>query len=987
VLSLTQFAQAGFRNLSTSREILGELGESISIDAEAILVATDRCADPDRALAWLVRLARISPASLTEVLAEAPSARRLMAVLGGSRGLAEFIERNPGTLGIFRENPEVPGDEASLVASLCASVGAVDGFSRDATEATKDALRVHYRELLLRIAIWDLCHPDPLHAIELVTGALSDIAGGALDAALCIARTEVAAGGNREDVALVELAIIAMGKCGARELNYLSDVDVIYAAASRDEVQLPTERALTLATRLAQVTSRTIGESGREPGLWEVDANLRPEGKDGALVRTVESHLAYYERWAKDWEFQALIKARPIAGSRPLGERYVHAVSPLVWSSASRPNFVEQVQRMRERVTAHIPADDVDFQIKLGPGGLRDVEFTVQLLQLVHGLVDPTVRRRGTLETLLPLADGGYVGRIEAATFAERYRFLRLLEHRVQLRELSRTHLMPRDADEQRALARATSMFSSAEEVVESWQQAKLEVRALHERLFYRPLLAAVATLPEETHQLTSDQAQARLAAIGFRDPRGALHHIAALTSGVSRRASILRTLVPVLLQWLAEGADPDNGLLTFRRVSEALGESPWFLRMLRDSAGAAQRLTTVLSGSRYVTDLLERIPESAAWFDNDEDLLPRTQEVLAAELDALLSRHLSEGDPEAARSAVLAVRRREVLRLAIAGIITRVAMTELSLGLYAITAATLDALLTIALSDEEHNPEFALVAMGRFGGQEMGFGSDADVMFVYRATGECSGEAAQHRAERIVARLTELADDVLLPLPIDTDLRPEGKNGAIVRSLESYEAYYERWSLLWEAQALLRAAPAAGHVLLLRDTMALIDSVRYGAHVSDDEKREIRRIKARVEGERLPQGADPARHVKLGRGSISDVEWLVQLVQLIHSPATPELRTTSTLDALAAAVEAGFVSSDDAARLSEAWILASRVRSAIVLWMNKATDLLPRDTADLDGIARLLGYAPGSSALLEERYLATTRRARAVFERVFFEL
>lgn len=985
--SRTQLAKAGFTDLSEALSLIESVESVLPIEVGALLDVIGESADPDRSIGWLSRLTQQDKTvhnSLKKILSDGEASKRLFRILGGSRGLAEFIERHPHSLKFFLEEPGLPGGQEQLRKVLCESVQAQQGFAAIGGDAARDALRIAYRELLLKIAIWDLSHPDPLNQIEWVTGSLSDIAGGALEAGLAIARTEVAEFFSREDVERVDLAIIGMGKCGARELNYLSDVDVIYVAQSLDEEKLPTDKALTIATRLAQHTSRAIYEVSKEPGLWEVDANLRPEGKDGALVRTLESHLAYYDRWAKDWEFQALLKARPIAGSGELGERYVASVAPKVWSSASRSNFVEQVQRMRERVTENIPGDDVEFQIKLGPGGLRDIEFTVQLLQLVHGLVDDTVHTRGTLESLVRLSEGGYVGRDEAQNFADNYRFLRLLEHRMQLRDLSRTHLMPRDEAGQRILARATGLWGTAAEVVSSWQQTKLDVRELHERLFYRPLLAAVAKLPEETHQLSSDQAQARLAAIGFRDPKGALVHIAALTTGVSRRAAIQRTLLPVMLQWFSEGANPDHGLLTFRLLSEQLGESHWFLRMLRDSAGAAQRLTKVLSGSRYVSDLMELIPESAAWFDGDEELTPTPADVLQAEVLAILARHY--GDDEAARKAVRAMRRREILRLAIGGILSVIDISQISQGLSDVTTAALSGYLGIALREAENNPEFAIIALGRYGGEELGFDSDADVVYVYRATENCAGEEAQKRAERIVLRIKELVEDPRMPFDIDTDLRPEGKNGAIVRSLESYRAYYARWSLLWEAQALLRARPACGEDSLLADTMALMDEIRYPESITPDDIREIRRIKARVEAERLPQGADPTRHVKLGRGSLSDVEWTVQLMQLEYAARYPSLKTTSSLGALRAAATEGLIDKVDAQKLIDAWIFASRVRSGITIWADKATDVLPMDFRDLDGIARLLNYPPGSGTQLEEDYLSITRKSRQVFERVFFD-
>jgi [glutamine synthetase] adenylyltransferase / [glutamine synthetase]-adenylyl-L-tyrosine phosphorylase len=639
------------------------------------------------------------------------------------------------------------------------------------------------------------------------------------------------------------------------------------------------------------------------------------------------------------------------------------------------------VQAMRERVTAHIPPDEVDIQLKLGPGGLRDVEFTIQLLQLVHGQSDPGVRQRATLEALLALAEHGYIGRVEAAGFARDYRFLRLLEHRIQLSRMRRTHLMPREEEQLRVLARATGVATTAAGVLDAWQKAKHEVRSLHERLFYRPLLSAVAALPDDGYALTNEQAEARLAAIGFHDPRGALHHIAALTSGVSRRAQIQRNLLPVMLQWFAEGADPDGGLLAFRRLSDDLGEAYWFLRLLRDSSGAGHRLTQVLSGSKFVGVLLERIPEGVVWLENDGELAPRPAALLLEETAATVARHWD--DPDAAAVALRTARRREVLRLALGAIVGVISVEQLGRGLSDVNSALLTGVLALVHRYGD-GIEFGIIAMGRYGGEELGFGSDADVMFVYRSAG-LDDEEAQRRAEHLVHEIQRLTEDLRLPLDLDLGLRPEGKNGAIARSLDSYRAYYARWSLTWEAQALLRARGAVGDPELLVDFESLADEIRYPEAISPADVREVKRIKARVEAERLPQGADPARHLKLGRGSLSDVEWFVQLLQLRHGAAVEGLRTTSTLDALAAAVAAGLVPAADAAKFRAAWIIASRARSAMTLWSAKTTDVLPTDRQQLEGVARLLEYPPGSASRLEEDYLRTTRLARQVFEKRFY--
>ncbi|MGO2665376.1 bifunctional [glutamine synthetase] adenylyltransferase/[glutamine synthetase]-adenylyl-L-tyrosine phosphorylase [Mycetocola reblochoni] len=982
---LSALARSGFASLSASRLRLEELRDC-GVDVTEWLADFRAAADPDQALVCLADLASRVPEHLEPVLGDEQWRTNLLTVLGASQGLGEFLLRHPDELAVLRRTPAVLPSAAAMTSALVDAVTlAIDSGDDADADRIALALRVAYRRQLARIAVHDLRAPEPTAVFEEVSAALSDLAGAALEGALLAARAIMGAHGpfSADQVAATRLAIIGMGKAGARELNYVSDVDVIYVAESADEELVSSGRAVEIGTRLAMTLMRVISETGVEPALWEVDPNLRPEGKQGALVRTLSSHLAYYERWAKGWEFQALIKARPLAGDGALGEDYVAGVAPSVWSSAGRENFVEQAQHMRERVTEHIPADQLHYEIKLGPGGLRDVEFTVQLLQLVHGQTDPSVRLRGTLETLDALARGSYIGREEATAFAAHYRFLRVIEHRLQLQRLRRTHLMPRDEDELRVLARSTRLAPTAQALVTRWESTKGEVRKLHLRLFYRPLLSAVAALREDEVRLTTPQAEGRLAAIGFRDPEGALNHIRALSSGVSRRATIQRTLLPVMLRWFAEGADPDYGLLAFRRLSDKLGGTHWYLRMLRDSSGAAERLTHALSTSRFIGELLDVVPESAAWLESNKQLEVRPAAALRSEAAALAFRHSALAD---AAKAVQRLRRREVLRMALASVSSVLDVREVARGLTEITEVTLSVLLErirAELGAAEDVLEFAIIGMGRLGGAETGFGSDADVLYVYRAVDEEVDAGAL--ARRIVTELQNSVQDPRLPFDLDADLRPEGKNGPLARSLEGYASYYRRWSLTWEAQALLRARGIAGDESLIADFESLADTVRYPEAIAEKDVREVKRIKARVESERMPQGADPRRQLKLGRGSLSDVEWFVQLVQLQHAHAVPELRTTSTLAALDAAAQHGLIAEDDAVLLREAWLLASRLRSANMLWLNRASDVLPSDRVALDGIARILDFPPRSASVLEEEYLAVTRRARQVFEAGFY--
>lgn len=998
--TLGDVARAGFQELSDAREALGALSESHGLDYEMLLRAFSLAADPDAALARLAEFSERHPEVL--VGCEQTEWNRLALLFGASPALGSFFVRRPDRLiEVLRGGGRLIGlDEArrELLTAVGAEPDAAMPVALSHSEAGATALRVRYRELLAELMLHDLLSGLEGRASTVFDGvaaSLSDMAAAALEAGMAVGRSSLIAGigGPAIPEAKVlgsSLAIVAMGKCGARELNVVSDVDVMFVAEPVEGMD--PETAIRVATRLATETMRAIHDHGFEPPLWQVDPNLRPEGKQGALVRSLASMLAYYERWAKTWEFQALLKARPVAGDLGLGAQFVAATREMVWASASRDDFVGNVQRMRERVTEHIDVDELEVQLKLGPGGLRDIEFSVQLLQLVHGQYDERLHLAGTLPALEALVKGGFVAREDGECLASDYRRLRVLEHRLQLRELRRTALMPRDAEGLRVLARASGFAPNGEALQTFWHQIKLQVRQLHLKIFYAPMLDAVASLGSGM-SLDAEKALPRLHSIGFRDPDGALRHLAALTQGNSRTARIQRNLLPVLLQWFAEGTDPDYGLLAFRRVSEANRDTPWYLRLLRDGSEAAERLTRVLSSSRFAAELLEAIPEAVAWLERDELMQPPSLDTMLEEMRSLASRRSTLDD---AAGAMRAVHRREILRLALGRLTFVLDDAQVARGLDAAHTALLDGLIrTIYNADRltrrGDEPcaadwlDLALIGMGRFGGREMGFASDIDLVAVFRAPAEIASDKASRAAGRYIAELQRLVSDPRLAVSLDFDLRPEGKNGPLVRSLDAYRAYYERWSVTWETQALLRARQVGGDGALGADFIALANEIRYPENFPEDKVREIRRMKARVEAERLPRGADPRRHMKLGPGGISDVEWLVQLLQLRHAAAHPALRTESTLDALEAAVHAGLLSEEDRAQLETSWCLASSLRSAIKLWGGRSNDSLPLDRNELEGIAGVLGMPQGHTTELEERWLAASRRARAVFEREFF--
>jgi glutamate-ammonia-ligase adenylyltransferase len=1090
-------ARLGFTDATRAERLLATA--EVDID-DALIEALSGTAHPDLALTGLLALLDRAKdiTALLNALDEDDGVRdRLLAVLGVSAALGDHLARHPGhwrvlsgpaalrrpDAGVLRADllraVGADPDAAAPVAAGSLTTGSLatgslttgSGAAGAGTAGVEPlvALRVEYRRHLLHLAARDLTGAA---AVDEVAEELADLAAAALEAGLAIARTDV------PDADSCRLAVIGMGKCGGSELNYASDVDVIFVA--EPVPGHPEDVALRAATRLASGLLRACSASTIEGALWQVDAALRPEGKAGPLVRTLASHQAYYRRWAKTWEFQALLKARPVAGDRALGQAYLDALGPMVWRAAGGEDFVDDVQAMRRRVEEHLrrSAEAAERELKLGPGGLRDVEFAVQLLQLVHGRADESLRSPTTLVALEALSTGGYVGRADAAALMSAYRFLRRAEHLVQLYRLRRTHFVPADDEGLRRLGRALAgaqrgAATEAQalwadpigEFTARWRRHAREVRRIHEKLFYRPLLRAVARLPGEEARLTPAAARARLEALGYADPAGALRHIEALTSGVSRRAAIQRTLLPVMLGWFADAPDPDAGLLGFRRVSEALGATPWYLRLLRDDVTVAERMARLLASSRYATDLLLRAPDAVAILGNAANLTPRPYAALLGEALATIQRRVdgveeagtteapvvdggngsgadgvdrADGDgvdsadgagagvgsgaaggagatsgntPEDARgttvyttrparasaedavAALRGLRRMELFRVAVADLSGLVDVSGVGEALSDIATVTIEAALRVATNKiemERRAPlptRMAVVAMGRFGGHEIGYGSDADVMFVHDplpGATETEASSAAHAVAEELRRLLALpAPDP--PLVIDPNLRPEGRQGPLVRTLASYAAYYRRWSSPWESQALLRADPLIGDPGLGVRFRELIDPVRWPEGGIDEAAvREIRRLKARMEAERLPRGVDRRLHTKLGPGGLSDVEWVAQLLQLRHAYEVPALRTTRTLATLTAAADEGLLAAADAEALADAWRLATRIRNAVMLVRGRASDLLPSDHhRERSAVSRVLGYS-ATGDLLED-YSRRARRARAVVERVFY--
>ena len=871
------------------------------------------------------------------------AARRAAAVSAASKSLGRLVEEDPAASEALERTEDLP-DAA--------------GYAEDMRRASEDGiagLRRAKRLALLEIAARDLTGEIEL---ERVGEALADLADGCIGATLASIEADAA------------LTVIAMGKLGGRELNYSSDIDLMFVAAP-DDVETATRIGSTLLTELGAVAP--------EGQAYRIDMNLRPEGRSGALVRSLEGYLEYYRRWAQTWEFQALIKARACGGDAGLGREFIGATRALVFPGQISAEGIENLRRMKERVEEHAQrsarksrsseADDV----KLGPGGIRDVEFSIQLLQLVHGGTDDSVRSTNTLEALSSLVRGGYVAEDDGAGLSVDLRWLRNVEHRIQLWQERQVHVLPRDPEARNALAHAMGFRDSPSagaisRFEEAHARVLADVRGRFEKLFYRPMIEALAD--PASGRLSREALRERLQVLGFRDVEKAARTLDGLVSGTTRRAKLFRVLTPALLRFLSSTPIPDGGLFHFLRLGEVLESRVDILGALRDNPPGLEFLARVLGSGRLLGEVLLHVPEELATIADPRgpsEIKDRDRLVREAKAS------LGWRDPDRRFDGLRRFKRREMLHVALADL-SGTDVSEVGAGL----AALADACVEGALADTDL--PFAVIGMGKLGGRELNYSSDIDVMFVH----EGDPSAAESLAETLLRAIGGVTPEGQA-FRMDAALRPEGKSGPLVRTLDSYLEYYKRWSEPWEHMALIKARSCAGDAGLGQRFVEMTRGLAFPREATDAALAQIRHLKARMERERIPKGVDARRHLKLGPGGLSDVEFSVQVIQVLNGARVRALQVPGTLEALSAARSAGLISDEDASRLDETYRFLMRLRNRMFMINGRPADALPSKAEDLEALGVAMGYRQHARQELEEDYLRHTRRARRIAERVIF--
>lgn len=887
----------------------------------AQLLELEDTGDPLGLTPSLDRLEEAHP-GITDMLAASDSLRHsVIAVCGASRSLTRLLISDPSAV-------EVLGD-----------LDRRKGL--DETEPTESALK-RWKDLeYLRVAARDLLGLDELEA---VVANLSQLARDVLTMSSRLANA-------------THLSIIGMGKLGGNELNYASDIDIMFVSGSEtDPVRDETA---------AREVMRIAGQ------CFRVDANLRPEGRNGALTRSLSSYVNYWHQWAEPWEFQALLKARPACGPTELEEAFLNAVDANLWDRCFTADELRSLRSMKARTEIEVArSKSAGRDLKRGPGGIRDIEFSIQLLQLVHGRHDHHLRTPATLDALIELRDASYIDDGDAFVLGSCYRFLRTVEHRLQLVDEQQTHSVPKIDAERDRLARVLGYKPSHESSVLNSFDADLVsrqamVRSVYERVYFRPLLEAFSG---SSSKLSRNAAEERLAAFGFRETERTRQAVRELTRGLARSSRLMDQYLPLLLGWLADSPDPDQGLLGLRTLASGTQQSMEMVRSFRESPEVARRLCLILGTSRLLGRSIEHNPDLIADLAGHDPMTPTSVEQLVETTSSALKWR----EPDDRTLALRRCAEREVLRIATRDLLGHSDLSDTETGLTRLAQAA----LKTALEACEPQIPFSIVALGRFGGAELSYASDLDVLFVY----EGSNNADIEEAERISTALVRFVGGdtpVERIWALDLNLRPEGRQGPLARSIEGFDSYFQRWAAVWERQALARARPVAGDQDLSDQFMTLVDRYVWQPPLTDEHVREIRRIKARVERERLPAGDDPQFHLKLGRGALVDIEFCVQLLQLQHSVSEP-----GTVQALSLLSHAGHISDSDAALLLEAYVLCEETRNRLYLVRGTPDDALPRGRELLTSLARSLETTPSE---LREHYRRVTRRAREVVERLFY--
>lgn len=1033
----TAVVKAGFADGPKTTANLLLLDEHLLDPELVVALASDALttADPDLALNNLERLFwNVSVAILKELLADELTRRRLLTILGASPFLTSLLCRRAEQLGeLFGPSGIATAKhEAVMLAELRESIPAGSSF-----ELLQRQLRLFKAREVLRIGGRDLCG---LASLEEVTAELSALAAATLQRACeiidALLRAEhgpplldVTGGGVRE----AEFTIFGMGKFGGNELNFSSDIDLIYFYTSdRGETPgvpgpdgeirngIPLHRYFV---KLSDLLTKSISQVTEDGFVFRVDLRLRPEGESGEIANSLAAAEIYYESWGQSWERSAMLKARPVAGSINLGEHLLERLEPFIYRRHLDYAMVEDIKLMKQKIDRSLAREREGAQnLKLGKGGIREIEFFIQALQLIYAGKNPRLRERNSLKALDLLCGEGLIKPAERDQLADAYRFLRTVEHRIQVVQERQTHNLPTRPDELRSLARRCG-FSDVEAFSRTLAGHRERVTATFRDLFYTSEEELPAQVCSEVVFLFDpaadpDLCKDILAEKGFRNPEAAFDSLMVIRDGgagghlTERARRLLDRIAPLMLQEVLGTPDPTmalNNLELFLAVCRRargtfyalLAENPEIIKLIVSLFATSQFLSRSFIQHPEILDAL--VSRAHAAEAGDIDVINRRLAGLLAE-----ARHYEEQ-----LEVLRRFRNEEFLRIALDDLYGHTPQGSITRQLSILADACLTQALAVAraeliprfglpfCTDEaglEHEAAFAIIGMGKLGGMELNYHSDLDIIFIYEGNGETRpvegtdpgrfrGQSNQEYfaklAQRIISVLTLMTREGYV-YQIDARLRPSGNKGPLVTSLPAYQAYHQESAAPWERQALIKARVVTGTPALAARITALNEPIVYERPLPENLAEEIYRLRQRMEKE-IAREDEGHLNIKTGRGGMVDVEFLVQYLQLRHGGEHPKLRVPNTLEALHVLHREGLIPGEDYDNLTNGYKFLRRLENKLRLVHDQSVSELSADPGYLAKLARHLGYPDRprrpEQVFLDE-YNQITQGIRHVFTR-----
>lgn len=994
----------------------------------AIVTAALKTAQPDMALNGLERISSVLPREeLLEICTKRTRVAQLITICGASPFLITIICRDPSALLLLftARKIELRRDMDDMLSVLRAVTA-----NADYAEIFSILRRFKYREIL-RIAARDL---NGLAPLEEVTAELSDLAAACVQVAYEKAREKLIAEhgrpmmetetGERE----AELTVLGMGKFGGRELNFSSDIDIIYFYSSdQGETTGITDgnggskgriSLHAFFVKLAEMVSKAISQVTEDGFVFRVDLGLRPEGKSGDVATSVRAAEIYYESWGQSWERSAMLKARPVAGSLALGEQLLKALEPFIYRKYLDYNLIEDMMAMKKKIDASLARErEGEYNIKLGRGGIREVEFFIQALQLVYAGKNPALRERNSLKALEVLKDARFVKEDDCSGLAEAYRFLRTVEHRIQVVQERQTHSLPKKEDEFKALARRCGFLreNGVVRFSETLEQHRSKVSEVYSGLF----LSRDEKLREEVapevyfffdRKADSDLIKDMLEERHFTDVDAAYENLVILRDGpprahlTERARRTLEKIAPLLLQEILASPVPDMALGNLERFLTSVGTRSSVYALLAENTETLKLMVSLFGMSEFLSKIFIGHPELLeSMVSTSYAFFYKEKEAMAQELAGLLD---NAEDFEEKLDLLRRYRNSEFLRIGVNDIYSKIGQTEIASQLTALADVCVEAACSMARDElkrygrplwkgadgQEREASLAIVGMGKLGGNELNYHSDLDIIYVYDHQGITDGEKqlTNHEyfaklGQKIISILsTQTREGYVYKL--DTRLRPSGNAGPLVASLDSFKAYHREEAQIWERQALTKARVVYGEESLQEGIQEVIRHAAYGTAVDDEARSEINRLRIRMENEIAKERAGHY-NIKTGRGGMVDVEFIVQYLLLRYGKDYPEIRSTGTLTSLKAIRSEGLIEEQDFEPLLHGYKFLRRLENRLRIIHDYSMNDLGGPQDYLDKLARRLGgYDPKlrhpGNALLAE-YEKTTEAVRAVYQKI----